>query len=140
MKKIILLLSLILTLASCKTQLTEKVEVTYPNGQPELVLYFDASGECVRRVEYYDSGSVKMDGAMKDGQRNGEWTAYFPDGRIQSHGYFKDGQRTGESKVYWYNGNLRYIGHYKGGQHCGKWIWYDEQGNFLREENYGECD
>ena len=140
MKKIILLLSFILTLASCSPRLTESVQTSYPNGQPELVLMFNKSGECVRSVEYYDSGSVKMEGEMKNGQRDGEWTAYFPDGRVQSHGYFKNGERTGDSKVYWSNGNLRYVGHYKNGTHCGKWTWYDEQGNFLREENYGDCD
>jgi len=138
MKKIILALSLILTLASCDAQLTEKIEVTYPNGKPEMVLLFNKSGECVRKVEYYDSGTVRMEGAIKDGQRDGEWTAYFPDGRVQSHGYFKDGQRTGASKVYWSNGNLRSEGFYKEGKHSGKWKWYDEQGYFLREEDYGE--
>ena len=138
MKKIILALSLILTLASCDAQLTEKIEVTYPNGKPEMVLLFNKSGECVRKVEYYDSGAVRMEGAIKDGQRDGEWTAYFPDGRVQSHGYFKDGQRTGASKVYWSNGNLRSEGFYKEGKHSGKWKWYDEQGYFLREEDYGE--
>ena len=138
MKKIILALSLILTLASCDAQLTEKVEVAYPNGQPELVLLFDKSGECVRRVEYYESGVVKMEGEIKDGKRDGEWTAYFPDGRVQSHGYFKDDKRTGASTVYWNNGNLRSEGFYTEGKHSGKWKWYDEQGIFLREDDYGE--
>ena len=138
MKKIILVLSLILTLASCDAQLTEKVEVTYPSGQPELVLLFDKSGECVRSVEYYESGVVKMEGEIKDGKRNGEWTAYFPDGRVQSHGYFKDDKRAGASIVYWNNGNLRSEGFYTEGKHSGKWKWYDEQGIFLREDDYGE--
>lgn len=138
MKKIILALSLFLALASCDAQLTEKIEVTYPNGKPEIVLLLDKSGECVRKVEYYDSGEVRMEGAIKNGQRDGEWTAYFPDGRVQSHGYFKDGQRTGASKVYWNNGNLRLEGFYTEGKHSGHWKWYDEQGNLIREEDYPE--
>lgn len=138
MKKIILALSLFLALASCDAQLTEKIEVTYPNGKPEIVLLLDKSGECVRKVEYYDSGEVRMEGAIKNGQRDGEWAAYFPDGRVQSHGYFKDGQRTGASKVYWNNGNLRLEGFYKEGKHSGHWKWYDEQGNLIREEDYPE--
>ena len=138
MKKIIRALSLFLALASCDAQLTEKIEVTYPNGKPEIVLLLDKSGECVRKVEYYDSGEVRMEGAIKNGQRDGEWTAYFPDGRVQSHGYFKDGQRTGASKVYWNNGNLRLEGFYTEGKHSGHWKWYDEQGNLIREEDYPE--
>ena len=138
MKKIILALSLLLTLASCSAQLTEKIEVTYPNGKPEMVLLFDKSGECVRKVEYYDSGEVRMEGAIKNGQRDGEWTAYFPDGRVQSHGYFEDGKRTGAATVYWMNGNLREEGFYTEGRHSGRWKWYDEQGNLLREEDYGD--
>ena len=138
MKKIILALSLFLALASCDAQLTEKIEVTYPNGKPEIVLLLDKSGECVRKVEYYDSGEVRMEGAIKNGQRDGEWTAYFPDGRVQSHGYFKDGQRTGASKVYWNNGNLRLEGFYTEGKHSGHWKWYDEQGTLIREEDYPE--
>lgn len=138
MKKIILFLSGLMAFACCSPRLTEKVEVTYPNGQPEMVLMFNKSGECVRKIEYYDSGVVKMEGGMKDGKREGEWTAYFPDGRVQSHGYFKDGERTGAATVYWSNGNLRSEGFYKEGKHCGKWKWYDEQGILLREENYPE--
>lgn len=138
MKKIILLLTISLCFACCSAQLTEKVEVRYPNGQPELILMLNKSGECVKKIEYYDSGQVKMEGGMKNGQREGEWTAYFPDGRVQSHGFYKNGVRTGAATVYRSNGNLLSEGFYKEGKHSGHWKWYDEQGNLIREENYPE--
>ena len=138
MKKILIIVCAFLIFYSCSAQLTEKIEVTYPNGQPELVLMLDKSGECVKRIDYYDTGLVKMEGALKDGKREGQWKAYFPDGRPQSIGYFKNDLREGKALVYWDNGNLRSDGFYKAGKHCGKWKWYDEQGNLLREEDYGE--
>ena len=138
MRKLFLLLFTALIFASCSGQLIEKVEASFPDGKPHIVKYYNKSDQCVKETEFYESGQVKMEGAMKDGKRDGEWKAYFPDGRVQSHGYFKDGKRTGEATVFWQNGNLREEGFYKEGVHCGHWKWYDEQGYLLREEDYPE--
>ena len=138
MRKLFILTSLFLLLTSCSAQLNEKVEVKFPNGQPKIVRYFDKSDKCVKETEYYESGQVKMEGGMKDGEMEGEWKAYFPDGRVQSIGTFMNGLRTGRATVWQENGNLLQEGFYKEGQHCGKWKFYDEQGNLLKEVDYGE--
>ncbi len=138
MKKILLLVIMALVLASCSAQLTEKVMVSYPNGQPQVVHYFDKHNNCVKETEYYDTGQVKMEGGMKDGKMEGKWKAYFPDGRVQSIGFFSNGLRTGEATVWQENGNLYQEGFYKEGKHCGKWKFYDEQGNLLKEVDFGE--
>ena len=138
MRKIFLVFCTMLFLASCTAQLTEKVMVSYPNGQPQVVRYFDKHNNCVKETEYYDTGQVKMEGGMKDGKMEGEWAAYFPDGRMQSKGFFSDGLRTGRATVWQENGNLLQEGFYKEGKHCGKWKFYDEQGNLLKEVDYGE--
>ena len=138
MKKILLFLGAILLLASCSAQLTEKVETRFPNGKPQMVHYYDRNDRCVKEVEYYDSGQVKMEGGMKDGKMEGEWTAYFIDGRVQSHGFFKDGKRTGEAQVFYANGNKYEEGSYKDGKHVGKWKFYDEQGFLIKEVDFGE--
>ena len=138
MRKIFLVFCTMLFLASCTAQLTEKVMVSYPNGQPQVVHYFDKHNNCVKETEYYDTGQVKMEGGMKDGKMEGEWAAYFPDGRMQSKGFFSDGLRTGRATVGQENGNLLQEGFYKEGKHCGKWKFYDEQGNLLKEVDYGE--
>lgn len=138
MKKIFLLLALALLFASCSAQLTEKTEVSYPNGQAQIVRFYDKHDQCVKEVEYYQSGQVKMQGGMKNGKMEGKWISYFPDGRMQSVGTFKDGKRTGEATVWQENGNLLQEGYYKDGKHCGKWKFYDEQGILLKEVNYGE--
>lgn len=138
MKKLFLLLVTVLALASCSPRLTEKVMISYPDGRPQVVRLFTKSGDCVREVEYYSSGQVKMEGSIKNGEREGEWFAYFPDGRMQSHGFFKDGKRTGAATVWQENGNLYHEGFYKEDKHCGHWKFYDEQGNLLKEVDYGE--
>ena len=138
MKKLFLILSTMLLLASCSAQLTEKVEARFPNGQPRVVRYYNDEAECLREVEYYESGQMKMEGGMLNGKMEGEWTAYFPDGRVQSHGFFEDGLRTGPAQVFYSNGNKYEEGFYKNGTHCGHWKFYDEQGNLIKEVDYGE--
>lgn len=138
MKKIFLIMATVMLLASCLAQLNEKVEMSYPSGKPQVVRCYDKHNQCVKEIEYYESGQVKMEGGMKDGKMEGEWTAYFPDGRVQSKGIFKDGKRTGAATVYFNNGNLMSEGFYTDGKHSGHWKWYDEQGNLLREEDYPE--
>ncbi len=131
-------MAMVLAMAACTPKLTEKVEARFSNGQPQYVKMLDKSGNCVKEIEYYESGQVKMEGAMKDGKREGEWKAYLRDGRPQSIGSFKAGKMDGATTVYWENGNLRWEGFYKADKHCGKWKYYDEQGNFLNEVDYGE--
>lgn len=138
MKKILLFFVAILLLVSCSEKLTEKVMATYPDGTSKVVHYYDKNDQCVKETEYYESGQVKMEGGMKDGKMDGEWTAYFIDGRVQSHGFFKDGKRTGAAQVFYSNGNKYEEGSYKEGKHVGYWKFYDEQGNLIKEVDYGE--
>lgn len=138
MKKIFLLLATALILGSCSPRLTEKVEGKHPNGQPQLVRYYDKNDNCVKETEYYETGQVKMEGTMKGEKRDGEWKAYFPDGRVQSIGTFVNGLRTGKATVWQENGNLLQEGFYKEGKHIGKWKFYDEQGDLVKEVDFGE--
>lgn len=136
MKRLFILVSLILAMASCEGKLTEKVVDVYDNGQPIQLQMVNRKGDCVREVEYYEDGIVKMEGGMKNGKRSGEWKAYFPDGKVQSSGYFENGLRTGRAKVYHENGNLYMDGYYKEGQKTGEWIFYDEQGYETSRRTY----
>ena len=138
MKKILFILIALLAFSCCSTKLTEKVEVAFPNGQPQIVRYYDKNGVCVKQTEYYETGQVYKEGGIKNDVEEGEWRAYFPDGRLQVLGYFKDGKRSGTSTVYRSTGQLYMEGFYKEGHHCGKWKFYDEQGYLIREDDYGE--
>lgn len=136
MKKIMSLIILSLIVVSCNGRLREEVQTSYDNGQPEYVKFFNKKGECVKEVEYYEDGVVKMEGAMRDGHREGEWKAFFPDGKPQSIGNFKDGLRSGNSVVYYESGIKMMEGEYTEGKHTGVWRYYDESGNLLKELDY----
>jgi len=138
MRKVFPLMILSLSLFfACTDKLTEEVQTSYDNGQPKYVKYFTKKGECVKESEFYEDGALKMEGAMQDGHREGEWKAFFPDGKPQSIGYFKDGLRTGHSIVYSENGNKIMEGEYSEGKHAGVWRYYDETGDLLKEIDYG---
>ena len=140
MKRVLLFLATVLLLGSCAEKLTEKVERSFSDGKPQLVRYYDKSNQCLKETEYYETGQVKMEGRLKDDKREGEWKAYLRDGRIWSIDTFKNGELEGPSTVYWENCNLRWEGNYKAGVHCGYWRFYDEQGNFVRDREYGPCE
>lgn len=127
-----------LAFASCTAKLTEEVVETFPDGKVQRTQFLNRKGSCVKEVEFYETGQVKMEGGMKDNKREGEWKAYFPDGRVQSIGTFVNGLRTGQATVWQENGNLLQEGSYKDGRHVGKWKYYDEMGNLLKEVDYGE--
>lgn len=137
MKKILSLILLSLMLASCNAKLTEDVQSTFDNGQPKYVKLLNRKGKCVKEVEYYEDGVVKMEGAIRDGHREGNWKAFFPDGKPQSIGGFKEGLRDGFSVVYYETGTKMMEGNYSVGQHVGVWKYYDEAGNMLKEVDYG---
>ena len=138
MKKMFMLLAVAFAFAACSTQLEEKVVETYPDGKTQKTQFFNKKGTCVKEVELYETGQVKMEGGMKGEKREGEWKAYFPDGRVQSEGTFVDGLRTGKATVWQANGNLLQEGFYKEGKHVGKWKYYDEMGDLVKEVDYGE--
>ena len=138
MKRLFLLLVVVFACAACTAKLDEKVVETYPDGKTQKTQFFNRKGTCVKEVEFYETGEVKMEGGMKGEKRDGEWKAYFPDGRVQSIGTFVNGLRTGQAVVWQENGNLLQEGYYKEGKHVGKWKFYDEQGNLLKEVDYGE--
>lgn len=136
MKKLFLFAFLFIALTSCGDQLKEEVVQSYDNGQSACLHYVNKKNECVREVQFYENGAVKMEGGMKNDKRFGEWKSYFPDGKVQSTGYFENGIRTGEAMVYHENGNLFMKGQYKDGKKTGEWFFYDEQGYETDRKNY----
>ena len=137
MKRIVVFFALAMLVIACG-KLTQKVESTYPNGNPQYVRYYDRSGSCVKEEEYYENGTLKMSGVLQDGHREGEWKSYFEDGKVQSTGFFKNGLRYGPATVYHPTGQLFQEGCYDDGRRCGMWKFYDEQGYLLDSVDFGE--
>ena len=69
--------------------------------------------------------------------REGKWVLLSPTGKEMSVTYFEKGLREGYSFVKHPTGAMNYYGEYLHDQQIGIWKYYDDKGNFLRQENYG---
>jgi antitoxin component YwqK of YwqJK toxin-antitoxin module len=69
--------------------------------------------------------------------RSGKWVLLSPTGKEMSVTYFEKGLREGYSFVKHPTGTMNYYGEYLHDKQIGIWKYYDDKGNFLREENYG---
>lgn len=137
-KRIFLVFIWALLMVSCGNGYTEKVIESYDSGKPYLVRVYDRSGTCIKEIGYYESGALMMEGAIKDGHREGPWKSYYEDGKTQTTGFFHEGLRTGKATVYHPNGHLYMEGNYTNNHHSGVWTYYDEQGYLLRTDDYGD--
>ena len=141
MKKLLLIVAIISSLfVSCNNdELIEKVISTHPNGTPSLIEYYkgeENSLELVKHIRYYNNGEKQEEGHFANKQKDGEWKYWYDNGNIWSEGFFKNGLRDGETKVYYKNGKLQYSGFYNMGNTDKKWIFFDREGNKVKEVYY----
>ena len=73
-------------------------------------------------------GKLLMQGMVRDGLRQGEWTSHFPDGSIRSRASFSGGIQEGATEVFHDNGSLYYRGQYHRDKPVGNWLFYDREG------------
>ncbi len=108
---------------------------TNETGGPSTVVYHSGKSEIVR--QYYSDHSLRCEGTVIDGVREGRWVFYHPDGHIQSECTFVGGKEDGPYRVYRENGAPYYIGQYTMGVRTGIWEIYDQQGNLVTTQDYG---
>jgi uncharacterized protein len=136
------LLSSLLMLAAfiaCSPELERVVIQTYPNGKVELEHYFLVGNDdsvLVKEVGYYPDGTLRIEGAYKDGKREGKWTYWYANSNKWSEGFYKADIRDGKSTVWHENGLKYYEGIYKAGERTGNWRFWDEEGELLKKINY----
>ena len=53
-----------------------------------------------RRIEFFDDGTIKAVGAMRDGELHGDWRWYRRDGALLRTGSFRHGEKGGEWATY----------------------------------------
>ena len=137
MRKILLLL-LVFGLWSCTSDPYEYVELTHPNGTPQVVKYYKTEDKKVllRKIEYHENGQKRIEGTFKNGVRDGEWNAWFADGKLWSRGHFKDGKENGLKTVWHPNGQKYYEGEVKNNERTGIWKFWDLDGNLQKEVDY----
>lgn len=59
-----------------------------------------------KRFDYYDDGTTKAEGSVKDGQLHGKWKWYRQDGSLMRTGQFRAGEQTGVWETWDRDGRL----------------------------------
>jgi antitoxin component YwqK of YwqJK toxin-antitoxin module len=87
--------------------------------------------------EFYETGELKIEGDYDDNEaRHGLWLSYYENGIKWSESNYSHGVRMGHSITFFPNGRVRYVGEYADDKQTGHWIFYDEEGNVVKEEDY----
>lgn len=103
-------------------------------GGPSTVVYHSADTQFVR--QYYSDHSLRCQGTVVGGLREGHWVFYFYGGNIQAEATYVAGLEEGPYRVYRENGAPYYIGQYKDGIPTGTWEVYDPEGNLVTTQEY----
>jgi antitoxin component YwqK of YwqJK toxin-antitoxin module len=73
---------------------------------------------------------------VKDGKKEGLWTAWRANGQKIAEVHFKAGRKDGLLTMWWVNGEKRREEHYKAGRKDGMWTTWNEDGNVTEETRY----
>lgn len=104
-------------------------------GQPKEVIFHHKGQQSM--LTFWDNMEKLAEGDLKNGQRNGLWTAYdMNTGKKQSETNFVDGIEHGAYTVYNENGTPSITGQYNLGLRTGEWSFYDKEGNLLGTKQY----
>ena len=142
MRKLILLIIPAMLFISCQnTQTVELVKEVYADGVQKQLIQYEIRGAdsiAVHEINYHRDGSLKMEGDILDGLREGEWVSWYPDGTLWSKGSFTKGKRSGGSWAYYANGILHMEGNYEDGKKVGIWKVYDSDGTLETKQDFSD--
>lgn len=85
---------------------------------------------------FYPDKTLKAEGMVVDGKRDGIWTSYHPNGNKQSENEYENGVLNGKTYTTFPSGQIMYIGYYTDGKYDGQWIYYKENGELSKEIFY----
>jgi antitoxin component YwqK of YwqJK toxin-antitoxin module len=89
------------------------------------------------RYYYPGKKKIKIEGRLdKEQKRHGIWESYFENGVPNSTIYYVHGKKHGHVIVYHPNGTIYYVGEYEDDKPVGLWKFYNDKGEFEKEENY----
>ncbi|MEO8590680.1 MAG: hypothetical protein ABI432_14995 [Flavobacteriales bacterium] len=78
----------------------------------------------------------RMEGDLREAERNGPWTSYFANGGIRSKATYRNGLEEGATEVFHENGMTYYTGQYRSGKPVGEWLFYDPKGVKVKTVRY----
>lgn len=111
-----------------------RVVETSETGHPMTVVYY--KGNQQHWLQYYSTMTLRSEGVMVNGRREGHWVFYHPNGNVQAEADFVGGKEEGAYRVYRDNGVPYYIGQYENGVPSGLWEVYDQEGNLVEKTEY----
>lgn len=121
--------------------------VKYINGTEQVITPEFTKSDI--KVEYYDNGTIKNEGAFIDGKEEGLHRKYSPEGKPEMVKLFNKGilcaegflDTIGNKQGTWTefhpNGSIKAKGFYKNNKKVGDWIYYYENGKL---EQIGKYD
>ena len=87
----------------------------------------------------YDNGNYKSRQEFVAGVGQGTWINYWENGNLKEAGTYNQNRVEGPIKKYYPSGVLMAEGTYKEWRvRVGIWKYYNEEGKFLKTENYGQ--
>lgn len=87
---------------------------------------------------YPGKKQIKTSGRLDDnGNKTGIWKHFSPLGVELSITVYKAGKKDGHIVVRYPNGAVRYSGEYYNDEKVGEWKFYDENGKFIKKEDFG---
>ena len=81
-------------------------------------------------------GRLRMEGDMKDGQRDGVWTSYNDVGKVRSRNEYHGNKLNGITTVFRENGAPMYTGQFREDKEIGTWKFYDDKGDLNKTVHY----
>jgi antitoxin component YwqK of YwqJK toxin-antitoxin module len=119
----------VLGVISSNAQLTEK------DGK-----YYDQNSNLYSGtyVEYYDSGSKKVEMTVVEGVKQGPSTLFFENGKVKEVRSYFNNKMDGTWLTYDTSGVKTGEANYKSGKKHGKWFIWDENGTKRYEMSYND--
>ncbi len=138
MKKFLPWIIPLLFVLACSPKSYEFVEESYPDGSPKIVKFYRDKEKTVlvREKQLYRDGTLYIEGAYKNGEREGTWKAWHANGQLWSTGEYRNGRENGLKTVYYENGQKYYEGHLKDDERTGTWSFWDQDGELLKTIDY----
>tara|TARA_B100000508_G_C11465858_1_gene282491 strand:+ start:37409 stop:37837 length:429 start_codon:yes stop_codon:yes gene_type:complete len=134
------LIILLVALISCNENKDEGKEKENEQNieQYQALKTLDRNG---RYTEWYPGHKqIKIKGRKdEEGRRQGIWKLFTKDGIELSVTVYTDGKKNGHIIVRYPTGIVRYAGRYDMDERVGEWKFYDQSGQLIKTENYGNA-
>jgi len=108
----------VISISSCKKniELQERIISSFDNGKPEVIEFYEQEKDTqvVKYYkEFYKNEQLKIEGYIKNNERDGHWIYYYENGNKWSEGNYINGLAEGKFIQYYENGGVWMYTFYK---------------------------